>query len=330
MLDPRLIAQMQNLGNQQSAMRSGKSGTGLLDDGENNVGNATSVPPQILPIGFEFTIQRQNNPPRILNLTADTNKGQDITLVMTAARDPNQPGGSGPLTGIVEFGGGTQSTKIEFDIPIGPYLGDFTTVAPGTEPEDGGAVIQVPTSVLRAFARYDNAYLTPEIYGYAFGGPGSPSFPLPPGAGPFAPNLGFPYGSIANPNPMPPASLNVKAFTAYFGRHYSKLYKTHYLYIGNHGTPVSFTEGASPVFYIIPPFAKSVKVVPTPPVSMTIKLTDQTAWGSDSPGPFTLQEEYIIPANTYPDIPISGNDNTILVQSTGAGDKIYGSSSSTR
>ena len=98
MLDPRLIAQMQNRGNQQSAMRSGKSGTGLLDDGENNVGNATSVPPQILPIGFEFTIQRQNNPPRILNLTADTNKGQDITLVMTAARDPNQPGGSGPLT----------------------------------------------------------------------------------------------------------------------------------------------------------------------------------------------------------------------------------------
>ena len=39
----------------------------LLDDGENNVGNATILNPQKLPARFEFTVQR--NPPHLASST---------------------------------------------------------------------------------------------------------------------------------------------------------------------------------------------------------------------------------------------------------------------
>lgn len=328
--DARTIAMIQEQQNQRNALRSGKLGTRLLDDGENNVGNSTIIAPQILPQGLEFTVQKQQPiNGRILNLTAESKSGQSITIVMTAARQPNQSGGSGPLTGIIEFGNGTQSTAIEFDIPVGPFVGDFLNVAEGTQPEDSGAVVQVPTGVLRAYARYDNAYITPEIYGYAFGGPGSPN-PFPPGSfiGPYAPNLGFPYGKVGNPLPLPPSPLLVKAFATYFGRHHSKLYKTQYLYIGNKNTPITFTQPGNTggfALYMIPPFAKNIKVIPYPAVSMTIGINDQIAIGSDSPPPgFILDETYVITTGTYPTIPITGNNNTILIQSSGAGDKVCG------
>ena len=328
-MDPRTIAIIQQQQNRRSALRSGKTGTGLLDDGENNVGNATTIEPQILPAGLEFTTNKQQPiNGRVLNLTAEAKKGQSVTVVMTAARPSNRNGGSGPLTGIIEFGNGTQSTAIEFDVPVGPFVGDFLNVAQGTQPEDSGAVIQVPTGVLRAYARYDNAYITPEIYGYAFGGPGSPS-PFPPASniGPYAPNLGFPYGTPLDPTPRPPCPLQVKAFANYFGRHHTKLYKTQYLYIGSNVAPVAFTQPGNTggfAIYMIPPFAKSVKVVPFPAVSMTIRLNDQVAIGSDTPSTFILEETYVITAGTYPEIPITGNNNTILVQSTAAGDKVSG------
>ena len=220
---------------------------------------------------------------------------------MTAALPPRETGASGgvggPVTGIIEMGNGTQSTRVEFDIPIGPYLGNPRAVLAGSEPQDSGAVVQVPTGIVRAYARYDNAYVTPDINGYAFGGPGSPAFPLFPGAGPFAPNLG---------TPIP---LNVKAYAAYYGRHFSRLYKTQYLYVGNATTPVSFTSiGIGPT-YAIPAFAKSVQVIPVPAVSLTIQLIDTIPYGSNAANKSPFVERYVITAGTYPVFAIAGNDN---------------------
>jgi hypothetical protein len=168
----------------------------------------------------------------------------------------------------------------------------------------------VPTGIIRAYARYDNAYITPELAGYAFGGPGSPSFPLFLGAGPFAPNLRL------------PTAVQVKAFAAYFGRHHSKLYKTHYLYVGDSTRPQLFLEGGGLIPYPVPPFAKSVQVIVEPAVSLTIELTDQQALGSSSANPPLFAERYVITAGTYPVIPIAGNVNTVLIGSSTNADTV--------
>lgn len=307
MLDPRTIAMMQFTANQNAARRSGKSGPRLLDDAENNVGNATILEPEILPPGQGFTVIKQSNPPRVLNLTAESNAGQSITVVMTAARAPGLIGLAGPITGVIEFGNGTQSTQIEFDIPIGAYIGNLFAVEPGSQPQDSGAAIQVPTGIVRAYARYDNAYITPNLEGFAFGGPGSLAFPLFPGAGPFAPNTN---------SPVP---VNIKAFANYFGRHHSKLYKTQYLYVGDITLPQPF-DGT----YCIPAFAKSVQVVPDPPISMTIRLIDPIPLGSPAASPVQFKEQYVIPASTYPVIPIEGNATLISVTSTAGGSVVTG------
>ena len=332
-MDAKTIAMMQERDNLRAAKRSGKSGTRLLDDGENNVGNAIVLAPQILPPGVELTSVKQSGlNGRVLNLTAETKTGQSVTLVMTAARQPNQRGAIGPFTGVVEFGNGTQVTRVEFDIPAGPYVGSFLAALPGTEPEDSGTVIQVPTSVLRAYVRYDNAYITPEVSGFAFGTPGSSLFPLPAGAEPHAPNLGFPYGipSIPPLPPLPPCPAIIKAFANYFGRHHTKLYKTHYLYVGNTTVPIVFgvTGGPAilPLPYFIPPFAKSIQVIPQPAVSMTLTLLDQVAFGEDvaPANEVFFQETHVIAANTYPVIPITGNTNCYFLGSTANGDTVSG------
>jgi hypothetical protein len=308
-MDAKTIALIQERDNLRAAKRSGKSGTRLLDDGENNVGNAIILAPQILPAGLNFTTVRQDAiNGRILNLTAESKTGQSVTVVMTAARTAEDRSGvAGPITGVIEFGNGTQSTKIEFDIPVGPYVGNIRASSAGSQPEDSGAVIQVPTGIIRAYARYDNAYVTPELGGFAFGGPGSPAFPLFPGAGPFSPN-----SQLAIP-------VRVKAFADYFGRHHTKLYKTQYVYIGDSTLPIAFAG-----IYAIPPFAKSVQVIPALPVSMTALITDSIPIGSAAANSITFDERYVIPANTYPVIPIEGNDTLIQLSNTGAGDIVTG------
>ena len=316
-MNARELQMLQEQQNLQAVKRSGKSGIRLLDDGENNVGNATLLEPQLLPATVPptlFTVQVPTPPPaRLLNLTASSKTGQSVTVVMTAARAAGQVSGvAGPITGVIEFGNGTQSTQIEFDIPLGPYIGQFRSVSQFSQPQDSGAVIQVPTGVVRAYARYDNAYITPELAGYAFGGPGSPSFPLFARAGPFAPNLGL------------PTPVQVKAFANYFGRHYSKLYKTQYLYVGDKTRPQLFREGGSPIPYPVPPFAKSVRVVVQPAVSLTIQLTDQQALGATTANPPLFAEEYVIPAGTYPSFAIEGNVNTVLLSSTTGADLVTG------
>ena len=88
-----------------------------------------------------------------------------MSIVFTAARvvgasNPN-PGYAGPITGLVEFGNGGRFTRVEFDVPLGPYLGTFQGAAVASEPQDGGVIVTVPTGVLRAYARYDNLLVQP-------------------------------------------------------------------------------------------------------------------------------------------------------------------------
>ena len=306
MINPRQLANLQEQQNQNNARRSGKSGMRLLDDNENNVGNATVLEPQILPAGIDFTTVKQASPPRILNLTAESKTGQSVTVVITAARQTNQAGIMGPVTGVVEFGNGTQSTRIEFDVPIGPYTGSYLGVTPGSQPEDSGAVVQVPTGIIRTYARYDDAYVTPQLQGYAFGGPGSGAFPLLPGAGPFGPAF---LPGARNPTP-----LNIKAFANYFGRHHSKLYKTLYLYVGDRTglIPVLFSDGGTPCVYSIPPFAKTIQIVRSPNTSvMNLNLYDNV-----------VLEPYSIPSGPSPIIPITGNQTFFTLESAAPADTV--------
>lgn len=302
MLDAKTLSLIQEQQNRDSAKRSGKSGLRLLDDNENNVGNATIIDPEVIPPGVILTTVKQPAPPRILNLTAESKTGQSVTVVMTGARLPNAAGFGGPLTGIIEFGNGTQFTRIEFDIPLGPYQGSLNIVAPGTQPEDSGAVIQVPTGIIRAYARYDNAYVTPELQGIAFGGPGSSAFPAAVATNGF------------------PTQAAVKAFANYFGRHHTKLYKTLYLFDTN-GAPVTFAEGNAPVLYSIPPFAKSIRVIRDPETSsMTLAVSDQI--GLAPPFNALGPESYILAAGPTPTIPITGNQNTFSLVSTALADTV--------
>lgn len=304
--DAMLLQRNQEL---ESAMRAGKSGVALLDDGENNLGNSTRIDPQILPAGVAYTTvpQALTNNGRILNLTSVSSKAQSITVVMTAAKVGGAKGASGPLTGILEFGNGTQFTRIEFDIPFGPFTSAFLLGdKDNDQPQDSGAVVQIPTGILRAYLRYDNAFLTPEIGGYAFGGVGSPG-PIAAVSGPFAPNF-------TNPGP-----LQAKAFTAYFGRVRTHLYKTQYVYVGSFANPISFFYPfgplpGTPAHYCVPPFAKSVRLIRLPQTAaMTVSLLDLSTAvnGVES-------KIYNIPSGIAPIIPIEGNENVITVSSATA------------
>jgi hypothetical protein len=294
-----------------AALRAGKTGLKLLDDAENNVGNATRIDPQVLPAGQNYTgiTQALANNSRVLNLTASSRSGQSITVVIAASRIPNQLGFVGPLTGIIEFGNGTTTTRIEFDVPSGPFIGSTVLDQPGDQPQDSGAVVQVPTSVLRAYARYDNAFLTPTVNGSVFGGTGS--LPIAnPTAYPYAPNL-----NTAGP-------LAVRAFSAYFGRVHTKLYKTQYLYVTDGaGTTSSFyytTSGNPGPRYCIPPFAKSVRLIRMPQTAaMTLTLDDGLPGLPVTPQIFS--ETYAIASGIAPVIVVDGQKKFITIKSASGG-----------
>ena len=312
-MNPRDMFRLQEEQNLRATLRSGKTGTRLLDDAENNIGNAIVLEPQILPVGQNFTTIPQSgaNNSRLLNLTSTSKTGQSVTVVVTAAKMPGQIGQTGPYTGIAEFGNGVVTTRAEFDVPFGPFQNkNLYGSDPSDQPQDSGAIIQLPTGILRLFARYDNAFITPQVEGYAFGDPPPPRVPLAPGSGPFCPN----------PAAVP---LTTKAFVTYFGRIHTKLYKTQYVFVGLPATPVSFfypTIGSpDPVLYCVPPFAKSVRVVRLPQTAaMTLQLLDTSVNSLNG-------ETYAIPSGVSPVIPIEGNETVIsLASATGGGaDKVY-------
>ncbi len=330
-MNPKEILAQQQIAKLEAARRSGKSGLKLLDDADNNVGNGTVLQPLFLPLaGPPYIKQPDDKRARLLNLTADSRYGQSVTIVMTAARIllPGQALAQthvGPITGIIEFGNGSQFTKVEFDIPIGPFAGsEFFGLDTAYAFQDGGVSIQVPTGTLRVFARYDNALITPI---QAANSPVYGEFPfvVPAGAGPFAPNpvLNDPAGPYPLRTCVP---VFVKAFTDYFGRIYSRLQKTLYLYIGEPAV-ASVTFATAP--YAIPPFARAVKVVRNPQTAaMTLSLDDGMATPNTAGAAnFTrFIETHAIPSGPSPLIPIEGYHRTVSIASATAGpaDQVHG------
>jgi hypothetical protein len=286
----------------------------LLDtSAEQNIGNSTLLQPQ----DGSATIIPQTNPARLLQLNGPSKRGQLTSIVLTASRivgaDNPRPGLAGPVTGIIEFGNGGRSTKVEVDIPLGPYQGVFQAVASATEPQDGGVIVSVPTGVLRAYVRYDNRLIQPllgttalslaQIQGAPFQGPGGP--------------VGYPVaGGLVYPEPV-----LAKAMAAYFSRHWARAHKTQYLYVGSFGsmgqipiivsgTPIPSPNpvpiNPSPALYCIPAFARSVQILRNPAsAAMTVKLYDGI-WQLN-----TID----VPAGASPIIPIVGTETVIGIQS---------------
>ena len=270
---------------------------------EQNIGNGFILQPQ----SGGATIIPQTNPERLLMLTGPSSAGQTTSIVLTASRivGPNNPypGFPGPITGVIEFGNGGQFTRVEVDVPIGPFAGSILQAAVATEPQDGGIIITVPTGVLRVYARYDNNLIQSPInigstsiaqfqstllHPIPFIGPGGPK-------------------SIGGPFPVPAEPVQVKAMAAYFSRHTSKVYRTQYLYVGDCTTGFPYTIPISGYFVCIPPFARSLRVLRFPSVAMTVNLYDNT-------NPIQPLEDAIpVPAGASPIIPLSGTETIVRI-----------------
>jgi hypothetical protein len=292
----------------------------LLDvDAEQNIGNSVNLQPQDGggPVGGTTT--PQTNPERLLMLSGPSRTAQTTSVVFTCARltgyasNPS-PGWAGPVTGIVEFGNGGRSTRVEFDVPVGPYIGALQGAASNTEPQDGGVLVTVPTGVLRAYARYDNRLIQPvlgqnppialaQLLGMSFVGPGGP---VAANAGP---NFAFPAEPVL-----------VKAMAAYYTRHYAKLYKTQYCYVSAVGAaPIFIDPAANQALYCVPAFARSVRVLRHPITSaMVVRLYDGL-YGDPNIEPLDV---VAVTASTSPKIPIVGNMNIISVSSAAGTDVV--------
>ena len=283
--------------------------TPLLENAEQNIGNSEIVRPQA---GLTTTIP-QTNPPRLLQLNGGSAAGQTISIVVTAARLPSNqnptPGYPGPITGIVEFGNGGRSTSVEFDVPVGPFVGDVLAALPASEPSDGGVIVTVPTGVLRVYTRYDNLLIAPllntngmvalaDVQGVVRVGPGGPvNFPPPLGTIPAEPVL-------------------AKAMAAYFSRHFSRAYKTLYCYVGDvsgGGPPVPVRvssngpAGSEPAYYALPAFAQTLKILRMPLAGLDVFLHD---------GVKIVDQITIAAGVTAPTIPLVGHEHIVLIRST--------------
>jgi hypothetical protein len=291
----------------------------LLDtDADQNIGNSVNLQPQDGggPVGG--TVTPQTNPDRVIQLSGPSATAQTTSVTFTAARltgfaNNPKPGWAGPVTGIVEFGNGGRSTRVEFDVPVGPYIGALQGAASNTEPQDGGVVVTVPTGVLRAYARYDNRLIQPilganpplslaQALGVPFVGPGGP-IPANAGIGVYA---------------FPAEPVLVKVMAAYYARHFARLYKTQYCYTSAVGeAPISI--GTEQALYCVPAFARSVRVLRAPmSAAMVVKLYDGL-YGSPAITPLDV---VAVAANTSPTIEIAGNMNIISVSSATPADAV--------
>jgi len=290
--------------------------TPMLENAEQNIGNSVYLNPQatnnVLSPGTNIP---QTNPPRILNLAGGSAAGQTTSIVVTASRilqgtqNPS-PGYAGPITGIIEFGNGGRVTRVEFDVPIGPYAGGFATISPSIEPQDGGVIVTVPTSILRVYARYDNLLLAnllgpnntlAQFSGLNVVGPGGPRF--------------------AVPTPRPAEPVLVKASASYFSRHFARAYKTIYCYIGDFAPgglhPIQLGAIGPPASYnlfCLPAFAQSVQVLRNGATGLPKTAALEVALFDN----VQLIDGYSIPAGSSPVIPISGHEVVIGIRSATA------------
>jgi hypothetical protein len=274
MKSPMEILKEQQNAEVQAALRAGKTGLNLLDDADMNIGNSNTIIPNDPATSQPTTPSTTLN--RILNLSGVSKKGQNTTVAVAASRIPQgtrnpNPGFPGPLTGIIEFGSGGRDTKVEFDIPIGPFYGSLSAASSAEDAQDGGVLITVPTSVLRMYVRYDNFLLSPVL--------GTANALYPTGrplaiVGPNNVPIVGPGGPVMTGGQLVPAEpVQVKAFAAYFakvGR--SRAYKTLYFYcsaeplqgvvVSNPGTTIG--GYADFAFFALPAYCKTIKVLRFP------------------------------------------------------------------
>jgi hypothetical protein len=99
----------------------------------------------------------------------------------------------GPITGIIEFGNGSATSRIEFDIPAPSCTPSFTTT-PSDQliPPMGGVSIPICASSIRVYARNDATMslistVAPGVIGYYSNadGPDSPTYTKDPQIGAF-------------------------------------------------------------------------------------------------------------------------------------------------
>jgi hypothetical protein len=288
--------------------------TPLLMNADQNIGNSTVLVPLNPPLNLPplppsdcGTVIPQTNPARILDLPGGSAVGQTASVVFTASRiagpDNPNPGFAGPVTGIVEFGNGGRFTRVEFDVPIGPFSGLIRQSSNAVEPQDGGTIITVPTGVLRCYARYDNLLISPVLNTdppLSLSQLLSTTLPPPP-----IQFLG-PGGPTGRSFIIPAENLLVKAMAAYFTKPRSKVYKTNYLYVANINSPTLINVNTQQ-FFALPAFTKSVKVLRTPiSAAVTIVLYD---------GVHTVDQISVVGGTTCPTIEVVGHECVIGLQS---------------
>jgi hypothetical protein len=277
----------------------------LLDiDADQNIGNGSLIPPQV----GAATVVSQIAPERLLMLSGPSNTGQTTSIVLTVSRivGPSNPypGFPGPITGIIEFGNGGQFTRVEVDVPTGPFFGYLAQPAPATEPQDGGIIVTVPTGILRVYVRYDNLLLQPLLNT-------SPPQSLAQKLG--LPNIVGPGGPIHYLPPLktiPPEPVLAKAMAAYFSRHTSRVFRTNYIYVSDLATGVPIFITIPPSTFCVPAFARSLRVLRTPvTAAITVGVLDNSSHQLNA---------VAVAANSSPSIPIEGTGTIVTVGSTTA------------
>ena len=304
----------------------------LLEDADQNIGNSATIYPQSGDVG---TVTPQILRDRILNLQAGSAAGQTTSIVMTASRivgsDNPTPGFPGPITGVIEYGNGGRSTRLEFDIPVGPFAGSINQASNAVEPQDGAVIVTVPTGVVRAYARYDNLLLAPLL------GTDPPiSQAQAAGVAPIGP--GGPLWCAIIPTPPPPPApqsiliqsepVLVKAMASYFSKAHSKVYKTLNCYLTSEtSTPATPPSDAlSPIavningtgsaqiagypgysFWVLPALTKKVKILRFPDTTaLTVLLHD---------GIRPVDFINVVANVTAPEIEVVGSENIIGISS---------------
>lgn len=301
--------------------------TPILDAADQNIGNSTVLTPQE---GSAGTVIPQSTGTssyvRLLELTGASRLGQTVSVIFTATRllrgSPNpNPGFAGPLTGILEYGSGGRDTRVEFDIPVGPFSGSINEASSAIQPQDGIVTVTVPTSVVRAYVRYDNLLLAPllgtnppvshaQLSGVPVIGPGGPLLcanPVPPPT-----NITIPAEPVL-----------VKAMASYFTKPKARVYKTLNCYLSDETTvppPATIQVGTPSVsqiagfpgyaFWTLPAFTKRIKVLRFPTsAAFTVLLHD---------GVRPVDFITVAGGTTAPEFNVVGNQNIIGI-STGQG-----------
>lgn len=262
---------------QRRAVEAGRNaGKGrLLSNGDLNVGNSQIIK----TVGPPIKIVPDLDPPRILNLDAQSDTGQLVTVSIGAVGMNQGDFGASPMpgliTGIIEFGNGSVFTKLELDVPLGPIDFASTLNANPKQPSLGGVLITVPAGTLRVYARSDANYITPTIIGLI-------GLPL---AGALPPNA----GGLA-------VDVVVTAFAAYYTRPGNGAGPTKTLFLGR--APAAGINWAINTTYNIPAYAKTIKFLR--PRANIVDFTISDAAGN------TVEQHIIAAGTDSPVFPLYG------------------------